>query len=137
MTKGTSRYFSWRAYFWQRAERIFNGFEHSSIEIEVTQIIIHKADEPDIVVNFFDADSLAGKDRAEVDFFVAETDAAAAGDHDGLVVEGVVDVRQSGVGTVGWLIDLRRTFHAQGFVRTFVVEDFGKAVEAGLLLKEI
>jgi hypothetical protein len=29
--------------------------------------------QPNIVMNFFDADSLAGKDRAEVNFFVAQT----------------------------------------------------------------
>ena len=33
--------------------------------------VIHKANQPDIVVNFFDAHSLASKDRAEVDFFAA------------------------------------------------------------------
>jgi hypothetical protein len=32
--------------------------------------MIHKAHQPDIVVNFFDADGLSGKDLAEVDFFL-------------------------------------------------------------------
>jgi len=39
-----------------------NGFckEHPRLQIEVSsQIIIHKADEPDAVVNFFDADGAA------------------------------------------------------------------------------
>jgi hypothetical protein len=31
-------------------------------------------------VNFFDADGLAGKDGAEVNLFVAQTDASAVGD---------------------------------------------------------
>jgi hypothetical protein len=35
------------------------------------------------------------------------------------------------------LIDLSRTFHVQGFMGTFVVEDLDKIVEAGLLLKEV
>ena len=30
--------------------------------MEVAQIIIHEADKPDIVVHFFDAEGLAGKD---------------------------------------------------------------------------
>jgi len=51
--------------FW--AEWIFERFEHSRLQIEVTQIIIHKADEPDVVVHFLDADSLSGKNLAEVD----------------------------------------------------------------------
>ena len=88
-------------------------------------------------MDFFDADGLTGEDLAEINFLAAQTDAAAAGDHDGFVVEGIVDVRQSGVGTRGRLIDLGRAFHVQGFVRTFVVEDLDKVVEAGLLLKEV
>jgi len=43
-------------------------------------------------VNFFDADGLTSKDGAEVDLFVPQTDPAAIGDDDGLVVEGIVDV---------------------------------------------
>jgi len=49
-----------------------NGLSMGSstrVQDRSTQIIIHKADQPDIVVNFFDADSLAGKDRAEIAFF--------------------------------------------------------------------
>src|SRR5467141_3849621 len=64
-----------RQYFW--AEGIFQRFEHPSLQIEVSQIIIHKTDQPNIVVNFFDADGLAGKDRTEVDFFVPHTDSPA------------------------------------------------------------
>ena len=88
-------------------------------------------------MNFFDADGLSSKDLAEIDFFVAQTDAATAGDHDGFVVEGIVDVRQPGVATRGGLVDLRRTFHIQSFVRALVVEDLNEFVEAGLLLQEV
>ncbi len=44
-------------------------------------------------MDFLDADRLAGKDLAEVDLFVAQTDAAAASDHDGFVVEGAPRLR--------------------------------------------
>ena len=71
------------------AERIFERFEHSSLHVEVSQIIIHKTDQPDVVVHFFDADGLTSENRAEVDFFLARADAAAAGDHDGFVMEGI------------------------------------------------
>jgi hypothetical protein len=69
-------------------------------------------------VDFFDADGLAGEDRAEIDFFVPQTNAAAVGNHDDLVVEWIVDVGQSLVDVRGRLIDLRRALHVQGFVRT-------------------
>jgi hypothetical protein len=88
-------------------------------------------------VNFFDADGLAGEDRAEVNLFVPQTDAAAISDDNDLVVKGIIDSGQSLVGAGGRLIDLGRALHVQGLVRTFVVEDFDKVVEPGLLLKEV
>src|SRR5262249_16108353 len=115
------------------AERL----DHPSLQIEVPQIIIHKADQPYVVVNLLDADGLSSKDLAEIDFFVAQTDAATASDHDGFVVEGIVDVRQPGVGTGGRLVDFRRTLHIQSFVRALVVEDLNEFIEAGLLLQEV
>ena len=39
-------------------------------------------------MNFLNANSLPGEDRAEIDLFPTETDTAAMGDHDGSVVEG-------------------------------------------------
>jgi hypothetical protein len=49
-----------------------------------------KADQPDVVVNFFDADSLAGKDRAEVNLFAAQTDAVAKSDDNDF--EGIIEI---------------------------------------------
>src|SRR5262249_52371564 len=80
---------------------------------------------------------LPGKDLAEVDFLVSQTYATAARDHDGFVVERVIDVGQSGVGTGRGLVDLGWTFHMQSLVRTFLVEDLDKLVEARLLLQEV
>ena len=42
------------------AVRWSKWFEHPSLQIEVSQIIIHKAHQPNVVVDFFDADGLAG-----------------------------------------------------------------------------
>jgi hypothetical protein len=36
------------------AERIFERFKHSGLQIEVSQVIIHETDQPDVVVNVFD-----------------------------------------------------------------------------------
>lgn len=63
--------------------------------------------------NLFDADGLSGKDLAEVDLFVAQT-----------------DCRASGVGTRGRLVDFGRTFHIQSRVRTLVVEDVIKCMRS-------
>ena len=50
-------YLSHGWHFW--AERIFERLEHSILQIEVSQIIIHKGDQPDVVVDFLDANGLA------------------------------------------------------------------------------
>jgi hypothetical protein len=55
-------------------------------------------------VNFFDADGLSGEDGAEVEFFLAQTDPATTRDDDGLIVQRIVDVRQSGLGAIRGLI---------------------------------
>src|SRR6267143_473779 len=70
-------------------------------------------------------------------FFLPKTDAAATRDHDGFIVEWIVDVRQSGVPALGRLVDLRRALHVQGLVRTLVVEDLDEVVEPSLLLQKI
>ena len=88
-------------------------------------------------MNFFDADGLTSKDLAEIDFLVTQTNSSATSHYDSFVVERIVDVGKSGIGTRGPLIDFGRTLHVQGFVRTFVVEDIDELVEPGLLLQKI
>ena len=63
-----------------------------------TQVVIHKANQPDVIVHFLDADCLAGKDCAEVNLFATETDPAAISNDNDFVVEGIVDVRQALIG---------------------------------------
>src|SRR6202040_1792136 len=66
-----------------------------------------------------------------------QTDAAATRGPNGFIVEGIVEVRQSGVHALGRLVDLRRALHVQGFVRTLVVEDLDELVEPSLLLQKV
>ena len=58
-------------------------------------------------MNFFDADCLAGKDRAEVNLFATETDLAAICDDHDFVVEGLINIRQSLIGA-GLRVDRAR-----------------------------
>ena len=88
-------------------------------------------------MNLSAADGLFGKDLAEIDFLVSQTNTTAAGDHDGFVLEGVVDVGQPGVGTGRRLVDLGRTLHVESFVGTLMVEDRNEFVEPGLQLQEV
>jgi hypothetical protein len=95
------------------------------------------ANQPDVVVNFFDADGVAGKDRAEINLFATQTDAAATGDDNDSVVQGIIDIGQSFISATRGLIDLGRAPHAESFVWTFLVEDLDKVIEPGLLLKKV
>ena len=51
----------------------FERFQDSGLQIEVTQIILHKTDEPDIVVSLVDGDGHVGEDLAEIDFLVTRS----------------------------------------------------------------
>jgi len=67
--------------------------------VEEPQVVMHEADEPDAVADLFDADGLTGERLAETDLFAIDAESAAAGDGDGLVVEGIVEVPDAGVGS--------------------------------------
>ena len=73
-------------------------FESTCLIVEVSQIIVHEADEPDVLVDLFDSDFLAGEDLAEIDLVSVEADPAAGGHDDGLVMEGVVELGQTSIG---------------------------------------
>jgi hypothetical protein len=73
------------------------GFEPAGLIIEVSQIIIHKADEPNAVVGLLDADGLAGEHLTEIDPVVIEADAAAGGDGGCFIVKRIVEIRQAAI----------------------------------------
>ena len=67
--------------------------------VEIAQIIVHEADEPNLLADLLDADALAGEDGAEIDLAAIEADAPACGHGGGPVVERVIELRQASVGT--------------------------------------
>src|SRR3984885_9434987 len=77
-------------HFWP--EGVVQGLQSFLLQINIAEIVIHKTDQPDAVVNFFDADRLAGEGYAEVDLLVVQAKTSATGDHDGAVVERVVRI---------------------------------------------
>lgn len=81
------------------------------LQIDIAEIIIHKTDQPDAVVDFFDADGLSCERYAEIDCLVVQAKASAAGDHDGAVVEGIVRLWDALIGAAGSRVDLGWAFH--------------------------
>jgi hypothetical protein len=85
----------------------------------------------------FDADGLACKHLAQIDFPTIESDAAASRDRDGLVRERVVEVRLSTIRLRRRPIELRRTLHVERLAWSLVAVTVDEVIKPGLLLQEV
>ena len=81
-----------------RAERVVEGLQGLLLQVDETKIVAHEADDPNAFVDFFDSQALAGKDGRDVDAFSMHADAAACGDQEVAVVQGVCELGQAHVG---------------------------------------
>ena len=63
------------------------------LQIDVAEIVIHKADQPSTFFDFFDPHRLPREDRAEINFFSVKTDPSAVGHVDGAVVKRIIQFR--------------------------------------------
>jgi hypothetical protein len=68
------------------------------LQIEVSEIVVAEADEPDAVVDFLDAEPLACQHGGDVDLFAVQADSSAGGDEDVAVVDGTPQN-----GSVAWI----------------------------------
>jgi hypothetical protein len=57
------------------------------LQVEVAKIVVHEACEPNALVDFLDAESLAGQDGRDVDPLAMQAEASAGGDEDVAVME--------------------------------------------------
>ena len=62
------------------------------LQIDIDQIVMHKADQPNAVVDLLDAEGLAGQDGRDVDLLAAQAEAPARRDENFSVMEGVGQV---------------------------------------------
>src|SRR5579864_3904776 len=124
-----------RLHFWP--EEVLQGLQSFFLQINITEIVIHKTDQPDAVVDFLDTDSLACERYPEVDLLVVQAKTSATGDHDSAVVERVVRFGYAEIGARRSRIGLGRAFHAKGFMGSFLIEFLQEGIELGLLLQEV
>jgi hypothetical protein len=54
----------------------------SLLQIDIAQIIVDEADEPNSLVDLLDAEALSGQDGRDVDFLSVDADTATGGDED-------------------------------------------------------
>ena len=70
----------------------------SLLQVDIAQIIVDEADEPNSLVDFLDAEPLSGQDGGDVDFLSIDADTAAGGDEDVAVMEGIFEIWEALIG---------------------------------------
>ena len=64
-------------------------------QVDICKIIVDEGDEPNGVVDFRDADGLPGEDGWEIDLLAVQADAAAGGDENLSIVEGIAELQKA------------------------------------------
>ena len=67
------------------------------LQIEVAEIIVHEADEPNALVDFLDAESLTCQDARDVDPLAMQAKASTSGDQNIAVVERMGQLGQAAI----------------------------------------
>ena len=75
------------------------GLQGSLLQVDVAEIVVHEADDPNAVVDFLDAEFLTGEHGRDIDLFPVHADAAAGGDQDIAVVQGIFEFGQAVIGS--------------------------------------
>jgi hypothetical protein len=75
------------------------------LKINVTEIIVHKADQPNTLVDLFDAYSLTRERSAEIYFLFENADPSVVGNQSGAVVERIREFSDAPILPYGSLID--------------------------------
>src|SRR5580692_3924189 len=83
----------------RRAERVVEGLQGLLLQVEVSQIVMHEADEPNALVDFLDAKLLACQHRGDVDLLAMKAEPAAGGDDHIAIVERIGEFGQTMVAT--------------------------------------
>ena len=73
-------------------ERVWGTLDATCLVIKKPQIVMHEADQPDFVSDFFDANILTSKNLAQVDLTPSDANPATGGDGDGAIVKRVLQV---------------------------------------------
>jgi hypothetical protein len=98
---------------------------------------MHKADEPNALVNFLDAEFLTGQHGGDVDPLAMQAVPTAGGDEHVAVVERITEFRQAVIASRGRQLEFCGAFHLEGLMRPFGVELAQEGIEARLLLQAV
>ena len=92
-------------------------FDAIALVVEEAQVIVHEADQPDVIGDFAHSDGLTGKDLVEIDLASAKAQATALRDDDGAIVEGILQRGKIRAGALGRPVELCRVVHVQSLMR--------------------
>jgi len=107
------------------------------LQIDITEIIVHKADQPDTVVDLFDTHSLTCERGTEIDFLFVDADSSAAGDQSCPIVERIGEFSDAAIRPRRRYVDVGGVLHIESFMGALVVEFMNEGIELSLLLKEV
>ena len=119
------------------AKRVLQGLQGFFLQIDVTEIIVHKADKPDTLVDLFDAYRLTRERSAEIYFLFENADPSAVGNQSCPIVKRIREFSDAPIWPRGSLINFARAFHIESLMRALVVKHLNESIELGLLLKEV
>ena len=101
--------------------RGYDWLQSTGLSIEVTEIVVHEADEPDAVVDLPNADLLPGKCGTKVDLASFVSDTATVGNQCRSVMKRILEMPQALVRPGGITVVFRRHLHVQRLVRSFPI----------------
>jgi hypothetical protein len=79
------------------------------LQIDITEIIVHKSHQPDAIIDLLDTDGLTRQRSAEIYFLFENADPSTVGNQSCAIVEGVRKFCDAPIGPGGGLIDFRGT----------------------------
>jgi len=119
------------------SKRVVDWLQPAVIRIEVPQVVLHKTDQPDLVLDLLDSHVLSGKRSTEIDLLTVVADASTLSDSHGSVMHRISQLPQSSVGPGGFAVEISRNPHLESLKRSLPVVLVGKVINAGLLLQEV
>ena len=103
------------------------------LKIDVTEIIVHEADQPDTLVDLFDAYSLTCERSAEIYFLFENADPSAVGNQSCPIVERIGEFSDAAILPRGSLIDFAGAPHSESLMWALVVENIAKVIQGRML----
>jgi hypothetical protein len=108
---------------------LFWGLEGLFLQIDVTEIVVHKSHQPDAIVDLLDAHGLTRERSAEIYFLFKDADPFAVGNQSCPIVEGLGELSEATIGPSRRFVDGRGALHIESFMWALVVKLMKESVE--------